>query len=160
MADTKRVLFLCVGNSCRSQMAEGWLRHMAPDRFDAYSAGSMAAGLNPNAVTVMAEAGVDVSHQRSKRVDSLAQRRFDYVVTVCDAAHRECPVFVGQVGARLHWPLEDPAEATGSHDEVLRVFRRVRDQIEARVEHFVAEETAIGCSADRSTERKEAQEAS
>lgn len=160
MADKKRVLFLCVGNSCRSQMAEGWLRHMAPERFDVYSAGSSAAGLNPNAVKVMAEAGVDISHQRSKRVDSLAQRRFDYVVTVCDDAHRECPVFLGHAVKRLHWPLEDPAEATGTHDEVLRVFRHVRDQVKARVERFVEEEAAAGRSAEGSTERKEAQEPS
>ncbi len=160
MADKKRVLFLCVGNSCRSQMAEGWLRHMAPERFDVYSAGSIAAGLNPNAVKVMADAGVDISRQRSKRVERFAERRFDYVVTVCDEAHRECPVFLGRAGKRLHWPLEDPAEATGSHEEVFRVFRRVRDQIKARLERFVEEEAARGCWADRPTERKEAQEAS
>ena len=157
MADKKRVLFLCVGNSCRSQIAEGWLRHMASDRFDVYSAGSIAAGLNPNAVKVMAEVGVDVSRQRSKRVDTFAQRRFDYVVTVCDDAHRECPVFLGQVGKRLHWPFEDPAEATGSHEEVVRVFRLVRDQIKARLERFVEEEAKAACSADESTERREAQ---
>ena len=158
MADKKRVLFLCVGNACRSQMAEGWLRQMAPDRFDAYSAGSIAAGLNPHAVKVMAEAGVDVSRQTSKRVERFADRRFDYVVTVCDDAHRECPVFLGQVGKRLHWPFEDPAEATGSHEEVLRVFRRVRDQIKARLERFVEEEAKAECFADESTERREFEE--
>ena len=119
MADKKRVLFLCVGNSCRSQMAEGWLRQMASDRFDVFSAGSVAAGLNPRAVKVMAEVGIDISRQRSKRVERFADRRFDYVVTVCDESHRECPVFVGQVGKRLHWPFDDPAEATGRHEEVL-----------------------------------------
>ena len=158
MADKKRVLFLCVGNACRSQMAEGWLRQMAPDRFDAYSAGSIAAGLNPHAVKVMAEAGVDVSRQTSKRVERFAERRFDYVVTVCDDAHRECPVFLGQVGKRLHWPFDDPADATGSHEEVLRVFRRVRDQIKARLERFVEEEAKAECFADESTERREFEE--
>ena len=144
MADKKRILFLCIGNSCRSQMAEGLLRNMAPGRFDVHSAGVMAAGLNPNAVKVMAELGIDISGQRSKLVDEFSEQAFDYAVTVCDVSpHGPCPVFLGQAGRRLHWPFEDPVCAGGDEEEVLGVFRRVRDQIRARLESFVSEETRL-----------------
>ncbi|OHB86057.1 MAG: hypothetical protein A2V98_03090 [Planctomycetes bacterium RBG_16_64_12] len=137
MATKKRTLFLCVGNSCRSQMAEGLLRHLAPERFEAHSAGAVASGLNPNAVKVMRELGIDIARQRSKLVEQFAGQTFDYVVTVCDSSQGgPCPVFLGQAGERLHWPLDDPAEATGSEEEVLRVFRRIRDEIKARLERF------------------------
>jgi arsenate reductase len=137
----KRVLFLCVGNSCRSQMAEGLLREMAPESYDVHSAGSMASGVNPTAVKVMAERGIDISQQRSKRVDEYAGQTFDYVMTVCDSSEdNPCPVFLGQAGKKFHWPVYDPAYATGNDEEVLAVFRRVRDQIGETLERFVKEE--------------------
>ena len=140
----KRVLFLCVGNSCRSQMAEGFLRAMASDRFEVGSAGAVASGLNTKAVKVMAESGIDISSQRSKRVEEFTGQEFDYVITVCDSAENNpCPVFLGQAGRQLHWPFEDPAYATGSQEEILGVFRCVRDQIKAKIEHFLKEAAAI-----------------
>jgi arsenate reductase len=136
----KTVLFLCTGNSCRSQMAEGWLRHLGGGRFEALSAGTRPQGVNPLAVRVMAEAGVDISGQRSKPVGEYLGRDFDLLVTVCGGAKESCPVFLGKVGERRHWPIDDPAEAAGTEDEVLAVFRRVRDEIEMRVTNLVNEE--------------------
>ena len=144
MAKKKRVLFLCVGNSCRSQMAEGLLREIAPDIFDVRSAGARPAGLNPHAVRVMAEIGIDLSGHRSKAVEEYAEERFDFVATVCDnSPGGACPVFLGETGKTLHWPFFDPAEAVGAEDEVLDVFRRVRDQIQAKLEEFVKQEAAV-----------------
>ena len=126
-----RVLFLCTGNSCRSQMAEGWARHLKGDRIAAHSAGVETHGLNPTAVKVMGEAGVDISGQRSKHLDELREADFDYVVTVCDNAARQCPVFPG--GARtVHRAFDDPpslARNARSEEETLTAYRRVRDQI-------------------------------
>ena len=140
MDDKKRVLFLCVGNACRSQMAEGLLRHMAPERFEVRSAGSMASGLSSTAVKVMAELDIDISGHRSKRVDEFSGQTFDYVVTVCDKSEdNPCPVFLGQAGQQYHWPFDDPAYATGDDQQVLTFFRRVRDQIKERLERFVTE---------------------
>ena len=140
----KRVLFLCVGNSCRSQMAEGFLRAAASDRFEVNSAGAVASGLSTKAVKVMSELGIDISSQKSKRVEEFTGREFDYVITVCDSSENNpCPVFLGQAGKQLHWPFDDPAYATGSEEEILEVFRRVRDQIKAKIELFVKEETTI-----------------
>ena len=134
-----RVLFLCVGNACRSQMAEGVLRHLAGERFEVYSAGAVPAGLSSRAVRVMAEIGVDISNHVSQSVDDYSGYTFDYVITVCnEAANSPCPVFVGQAVEKLHWPFDDPAFATGDKEEVLAVFRRVRDEIMARLELFVA----------------------
>ncbi len=130
-----RVLFLCTGNSCRSQMAEGWLRHQAGDRFEVFSAGTQPQRVNPDAVRVMQEAGVDISRQQSKSVSKFLGQHFAYVITVCDRANEACPIFPG-AGQRLHWPFEDPAHATGSEVERLAVFRRVRDEIAARVRGF------------------------
>lgn len=132
-----RVLFLCTGNSARSQMAEGFLRHLAGDRFDVESAGIDPKGVNPLAIAAMREVGVDISGQRSKTAASLLGQHFPYVITVCDNAKERCPIFPGVV-TRLHWPLEDPAEATGSESERLAVFRRIRDEIGERVRAFVA----------------------
>ena len=140
MARKASVLFLCTGNSCRSQMAEGWLRHLGGDRFDALSAGTEPQGLNPLAVRVMAEAGVDISSQASKSVDSLLGSDLDLLITVCGGARESCPMFPGKVGERRHWPLADPAAASGTEGEVLAVFRRVRDEIRDRVRSFVEEE--------------------
>ncbi|GAB4263753.1 MAG: arsenate reductase ArsC [Deferrisomatales bacterium] len=136
----RRVLFLCTGNSCRSQMAEGWLRHLGGERFEVFSAGTEPQGVNPRAVQVMAEAGVDISGHTSDPVQKYLDRDFDWVITVCGGARESCPVFLGRVRGRQHWPVDDPAGAEGSEEEVLAVFRRVRDEIRDRVESFLKEE--------------------
>jgi arsenate reductase len=123
-----KVLFLCTGNSCRSQMAEGWARALKGDAIEAYSAGIETHGMNPRAVQVMAEACVSLSGQWSKTLDAVAGVPFDYVVTVCDNARESCPVFPGRV-KMIHRSFEDPAPATGTEEEILAVFRRVRDEI-------------------------------
>ena len=125
----RRVLVLCTGNSCRSQMAEGLIRHFLGERWEAYSAGTRPAGyVHPLAVQVMRELGVDISGQRSKSVDEVRDTAFDLVVTVCDEAARECPVWPGG-GQQVHVGFPDPAGATGSETERLEVYRRVRDAI-------------------------------
>ena len=135
MAAKLRVLFLCTGNSCRSQMAEGWARHLKGDVIEPYSAGIETHGLNPLAVRVMAEAGVDISRQESKTIAQLPTRDFDYVVTVCDNARESCPVFPGKAKV-VHVEFDDPPElAKGARTEAeaLRHYRRVRDEIRAFV---------------------------
>ncbi|MFO7956099.1 MAG: arsenate reductase ArsC [Candidatus Brocadiia bacterium] len=134
--DRIRVLFLCTGNSCRSQMAEGWARHLKPDTIEAFSAGIAPHGLDPRAVQVMREAGVDISDQASKHVDELADREFDYVVTVCDHAHEHCPFFPGPTEV-VHVGFEDPprlAREAETEEEALAHYRRVRDEIREFVE--------------------------
>ena len=134
--EKKKILFLCTGNSCRSQMAEGWARYLKGDVLEPYSAGIEVHGLNPYAVKVMKEAGVDISHHRSKHVKELFHIPFDYVVTVCDHANETCPVFPGRV-KRLHVGFDDPprlAATLSSEEEKLAVYRRVRDEIRALVE--------------------------
>ncbi|MFW5893917.1 MAG: arsenate reductase ArsC [Verrucomicrobiota bacterium] len=130
-----RVLFLCTGNSCRSQMAEGWTRELWGDRIEAYSAGLETHGLNPNAVKVMAEAGIDISGQRSKLLNDLMDIGFDLVVTVCGHAHETCPMFPG--GAKvIHVGFDDPpkcAKAANTDEAKLDCYRRVRDEIKAFV---------------------------
>src|SRR5215831_14431495 len=121
----KRVLILCTGNSARSQMAEGLLRHDAGDRFDVESAGTKPGSVRPEAIAVMREEGIDISGHRSKHVDKFAGQRFDYVITVCDNARETCPVFFGEA-QRLHHDFEDPAAITGSEEQRLALFRRVR----------------------------------
>ncbi len=128
MADKKRVLILCTGNSARSQMAEGLLHHDAGDRFIVESAGTKPGQVRPEAVAVMKELGIDISGHRSKSVNEFAGEKFDYVLTVCDNAKESCPIFSGQAN-RLHRNFEDPAAAEGSEEERLAVFRRVRDEI-------------------------------
>jgi len=132
-----KVLFLCTGNACRSQMTEGWARRLLGDRLEVFSAGTSPHGLDPRAVRVMAEEGVDISGQRSKHVDEMGRIPFDYVVTVCDRARDACPVFPGKARV-LHAGFEDPAAAQGTEEEVLAVFRRVRDEIRAFVERLPA----------------------
>jgi arsenate reductase len=130
-ATKPKVLFLCTGNSCRSQMAEGWGRHLHPDRYDFYSAGIEKHGLNPLAIKVMAEAGVDISGQRSKLLSELAPAAFDYVITVCDHANEHCPIFTGKA-TKLHQQFPDPprlAQAAASEEEALYHYRAVRDAI-------------------------------
>ncbi|MGC4097949.1 MAG: arsenate reductase ArsC [Nitrospira sp.] len=133
-----RVLFLCTGNSCRSQMAEGWLRHLAGDRFEVVSAGTHPVGLNPYAVTVMGEAGVDISNHVSERVDPYLNQHFHHVITVCDLAQETCPVFPG-AATKLHWSFVDPAQATGTYEDKLIIFRKTRDEIASRIRHFLAD---------------------
>lgn len=131
-----KILFLCTGNSCRSQMAEGWARHLKGDVIEAYSAGIETHGLDPNAVKVMAEAGVDISHHRSKHVDELKGVEFDYVVTVCDSAHESCPLFPGKIKV-THVGFDDPprlARNAKTEEEALKFYRRVRDEIRTFVE--------------------------
>jgi arsenate reductase len=130
-----RVLFVCTGNSARSVMAEALLRHHGGDRFEVYSAGTVPKGMNPLTLKVLAEAGIDASWARSKSVNEFLGQSFDYVVTVCDQARQVCPVFPG-VHESLHWGYEDPAEAMGTEEERLAVFRRVFIQIGERVRQF------------------------
>ncbi len=135
-----RVLFLCTGNTARSQMAEAFLRTLAPDRYEAFSAGLDARGVSRLAVEVMAERGIDISAQRSKPLhDYLGRLHFGYLITVCDRAERECPTFPG-MGTRLYWPFHDPAAAVGSEEERREIFREVRDAIEARIRAWLAED--------------------
>jgi arsenate reductase len=135
MTKRQRVLFLCTGNSARSQMAEGLLRHLAADRFEVFSAGTRPVGLNPNAVTAMAEIGINIAGSRSKSVDEFAGQQFDYVFTVCDNAKESCPIFPGG-GKRLHHSFQDPASAPA--DRQLVAFQKVRDQIADRLREFIA----------------------
>jgi len=128
----KRVLILCTGNSARSQMAEGLLRQDGGDRFEAASAGTKPSIVRPEAIAAMAEIGIDISSHRSKSVDEFLDNPPDLLITVCDSARETCPVFPVAV-ERLHWPFEDPASVEGSWDERLAAFRRVRDQIRARL---------------------------
>ena len=129
-----RVLFLCTGNSCRSQMAEGWARHLKCNQIDAYSAGIEAHGLNPNAIIVMAEAGVDISSHQSQHVDEFRKIAFDYVVTVCGHAHEHCPVFSGDATV-IHTGFDDPPKlAQRAQTEEEAHYRRVRDEIRTFVE--------------------------
>ena len=133
-----RILVLCTGNSCRSQMAEGFLRARLRDSDHVVSAGLEPQGVNPRAVKVMSEVGIDLSGHTSSHVDDYLDRQFDYIITVCDNAAANCPVFPGG-GTRLHWPFDDPAQATGNDEEIVDVFRRVRDEIEAKVKDWIKE---------------------
>jgi arsenate reductase len=136
VGDAFKVMFVCTGNSARSQMAEGFARHFGQGRVEAYSAGMEPSRLNPFAVAVMQEKGIDISHQRSKAFDEALARRMDVVVTVCGHADERCPVLPPEV-KKLHWPLEDPAAATGSEAEIMDKFREIRDQIEIQVMELV-----------------------
>jgi arsenate reductase (thioredoxin) len=133
-----KILFLCTGNSCRSQMAEGWCRRLKSDVIEPYSAGIETHGLNPYAVKAMAEAGVDISRQRSKLVDEVKDIAFDYVITVCDHAHESCPLFPGKTKV-VHQGFDDPprlARSAKTDEEALGHYRRVRDEIRAFVERM------------------------
>jgi arsenate reductase len=131
-----RLLFLCTGNSCRSQMAEGWARHLGADQIEALSAGIEAHGKNPLAIRVMHEAGIDISGQESTRLTDEMLASTDYLVTVCGHADENCPVLPAGI-RKEHWPLDDPAKATGSDEEVIAVFRECRDDIGYRVEDLL-----------------------
>ena len=133
----RRVLVLCTGNSCRSQMAERLFPLLSDGLWEAVSAGSNPSGyVHPNAIEVMAELGVDLSDGKSEHVDQYSDLAFDLVVTVCDNAAESCPVFPGDTPV-AHWPFEDPADATGSEDEILHCFRDIRDQISNRIKAFL-----------------------
>lgn len=132
----KNILVLCVGNSCRSQMAHGYLQHFAGDKATVYSAGAETHGVNPYAIKVMAEDGIDISHHTSNLVDEYAGYPIDTVITVCDNGDSKCPYFPGYV-TRIHQPFNDPKDATGTEEEVLNVFRRVRDEIKGYAQYFV-----------------------
>lgn len=131
----QRVLFLCTGNSARSQMAEGWLQHLAGDRYEALSAGTHPVGLNPGSVEAMAEVGVDISFHRSKNVSEFMGQPFDYVITVCNRAKESCPRWSG-AARLLHWSFDDPAGITDATERRC-VFRCVRDEIAAQIRLFL-----------------------
>jgi arsenate reductase len=132
----KNILVLCTGNSCRSQMAEGYLRHFAGDKANVYSAGIETHGVNPKAIQVMAEDGIDISHHTSNNVDEYAGLPFDHVITVCDNANENCPYLPGNF-TRFHHNFPDPAKAQGTPEEVIDEFRRVREMIKAYSKEFV-----------------------
>jgi arsenate reductase len=136
MEMARRVLILCTGNSARSQMAEGLLRHGAGDRLEVFSAGTRPSQVRPEAIAVMRERGIDISGHRSKSVDEFAGQPFDVVITVCDNAKESCPVFPART-QRIHWSLEDPAAANGPETQRLAAFRRIRDELEIYIEGFI-----------------------
>ena len=138
MSDKKRVLILCTGNSARSQMAEGLLRHEGGDRFEVFSAGTKPSSVRPEAISVMNELGIDISGHRAKSIEEFIGQPLDFVITVCDNAKESCPVFPGHT-RRMHWPFQDPAAVQGTEDERLGAFRRVRDQIHGRIMVFLGE---------------------
>lgn len=132
----ERVLVLCTGNSCRSQMAEGYLRHYGSDRLNVYSAGITPAGLNSNAVEAMRIDGIDISNQSSTDIDEYIGKSFDLIITVCGNAKEKCPSFPGRA-KRVHWPIDDPASFSGSRDEIRAKFEEVRDDIKKRVKDLL-----------------------
>jgi len=134
----KKVMFLCTGNSCRSQMAEGFAREFGKGLIEPYSAGLNPASLNKRAVQVMKEIGVDISKQKSKPIDSILLSTMDIVITLCDNAAEACPWTPPEI-RRIHWPLNDPAKAEGTEEEIMQEFRKTRDEIEQRVKDFIAE---------------------
>jgi arsenate reductase len=142
MDKKKKVLILCTGNSARSQMGEGLLRHMAGDGWEVESAGTKPVGLNPLAVESMKEVGIDISMQRSKSVAEFDGKRFDFVITVCDSAAENCPVFPN-APTRIHWSLPDPAAAQGVHEEKLAAFRTVRERLRRHLHEWLAQIAAV-----------------
>jgi len=135
----KRILFLCTGNSCRSQMAEGLINHDFKGRIEAFSAGTEPKDLNPKAVQVMAELGVDISQNSSDHISKYEDQTFDFVITLCGDANEKCPIFFGGV-KRVHMGFDDPPKAIGSNEEVLSVYRRVRDEIRQQVGAYLRKE--------------------
>ncbi|MDI6742309.1 MAG: arsenate reductase ArsC [Smithella sp.] len=131
----KRVLFLCTANSCRSQMAEGIANHFWGDKFEAYSAGTQASFVNPMAIEVMKAIGIDISGHRSKNLSEFDGQNFDYVITLCGDANETCPLYIGGT-KKTHIGFDDPAKATGSAEEILKEFRRVRDEIKEKLGDF------------------------
>lgn len=135
-----KVLFLCTGNSARSQMAEGLARELSGGRLEVFSAGTHPAGrVHPAAVEVMAELGIDISSARPKKIEDLPVCDFDWVITVCDQANQECPLWLGS-GRRLHWSIPDPAAVEGTDEQIREAFRVARDDLKARISHWLAEQ--------------------
>ena len=139
MSKKKRVLILCTGNSARSQMAEGLLRHLGGDRFEVFSAGVEASFVRPQAIEAMKEIGIDISQHRSKSVKEFLDEDFNYVITVCDNANQRCPVFPGTV-RRIHWSIDDPV-VSGSEEAQLEAFRGARDEMKKRILAFIDDPT-------------------
>ncbi len=133
-----KVMFLCTGNSCRSQMAEGLARHYGKGIIEPYSAGLMPVGINPNAVKVMKEIGIDISGQTSDPIDEDLLRQMDVIITLCGNAEAACPATPPEI-RRLHWPIDDPVSVVGTDEEVLNAFRRARDEIKERILEFIKE---------------------
>jgi arsenate reductase (thioredoxin) len=138
----KRVLFLCSANSCRSQMAEGLINHFMGDRIAAFSAGTEATSVNPLAIEMLKEIGIDISAHRSKNISEFAGQRFDYVITICGNANETCPLYIGGT-KKMHIGFDDPAKAKGTKEEILREFRRVRDEIKKIMTTFFQAEKII-----------------
>ena len=136
MTEKKRVLIICTGNVARSQMAEGLLRHLGGDHFEVFSGGLLPSYVRPNAIAVMKEIGIDISHHRSKSLNEFLDTPFDYVITVCDHASQHCPVFPGDA-KRIHWSIKDPV-APGDNEAQLEAFRVARDDLRHRITEFVA----------------------
>ncbi len=137
MMSKKKVLFLCTGNSCRSQMSEGLLRYFAGNEFDVYSAGTEPAPqVNPLAIEVMKEIGIDISNQNPKHVREFLNQKIDFVITTCNNARKACPTFPGKI-TNIHWGLEDPTDAKGSKEERSKVFRKTRDLIYSKIQEFL-----------------------
>lgn len=134
----KKILVLCTGNSCRSQIAEGYLRYFAKDKAEIYSAGIETHGVNPKAITTMKEDGIDISKHTSNNVDEYFNVDFDYVITVCDNAKENCPYFPTEA-QKFHFNFPDPAKATGTEDEIMQRFREVREMIKQYSKNFIAE---------------------
>lgn len=140
MQSKAKVLFLCTGNSCRSQIAQAWLGELGREKFEVYSAGLEPHGVNPYTIAVMEETGYDMSNHRSKHLDEyMGKINFDFLITVCGNAEEHCPFFPG-MGTRLHWPFEDPAAFEGSHEEKLAIFRQTRDLIKEKIQSWLDEE--------------------
>ena len=142
MNEKKRVLFLCSGNSARSQMAEGLMKSLGSDQWDVKSGGTFPSYVHPLAIRVMEEIGIDISQQTSKAYGQFLEEKFDYIITLCDQAAISCPAFPGD-GVRIHWSLEDPVVAIGTIDERLVVFRRVRDEIKEKIEELLKSPTTL-----------------
>jgi arsenate reductase len=139
----KRVLFICTNNSCRSQMAEGIINHELEDNIEAFSAGTTPTSVNPRAILVMKEIGIDISRHRSKSMDEFTGQHFDYVITLCDNANEQCPLFFGGV-KKIHMGFDDPAAATGTEEEIMVVFRKVRNDIKGKLLDFFSYELNEG----------------
>ncbi len=137
MQKRPRVLLLCTGNSCRSQMAEGFLKHYGHCKFEVYSAGLRPSHVHPLAIKVMAESGIDITSQYSKTVNRFLDQEFSYIITVCGGAKELCPTFQGK-HRTIHWSINDPATAEGTEEEIMKVFRDVRDKISEEVNHFIS----------------------
>jgi len=137
--DKKKVIFICTGNACRSQMAEGLLRHMAGDKFEVYSAGSHPSRLHPASVAVMAEWNIDITHHTSEPINDYLETGIDIVITVCDNAQQICPTFPGNV-KRIHWGLDDPYHGWGAEPEDLLPYREIRDELKDRIKVFLTEQ--------------------